>query len=569
MLRSEGRGVAFRHDLARMAVEDEVAPVRREELHRRALAALADSPGARPARAPRRGCGRRRSGASLCACGGRARSCAGSASRGRAPIRARVALRRRAPGERARRVCSSAQLARAVPDRRHRRRDRRGRGSAALRRALGEPIEEGRALCGLSEILWCPGRTADAERDRARRGRLLETLPEGRELANAYVLLGDHCGTAGRQDEAIAWASNGLALAHRLGDNEIALQRAQGDRRSQARPRRARGARRSARDREEIRRARGRGRVLHDADRRGARQAALRRRHRHIDDGIAFVAEHGLELYRYYMLAFRARLLLVEGRWDEAAELAAGVLRIRRDSIAPHVYALCVLGLVRARRGDPGAQALLDEAWALAEPTDEPVRVGPTGARARRGLPGSRATHGLSQRRATTRWRWRSSAATCPRRRARPLAPPRGTAAATGSRTSSNRSDAQRLRGSARADGHGRGGAACGARSTCSSGSAPRRPRRSSPAGCASSAPAACRAGRAQTTRENPAGLTKRELEVLGLVAAGLRDSEIAERLVLSERTVGHHVRAILRKLGVRNRSRGDAEAVAPRARQR
>jgi len=68
--------------------------------------------------------------------------------------------------------------------------------------------------------------------------------------------------------------------------------------------------------------------------------------------------------------------------------------------------------------------------------------------------------------------------------------------------------------------------------------------------------------GPRRATRENPAGLTKRELEVLGLVASGLRDSEIAARLVLSERTVGHHVRAILRKLDVRNRSQASAEAV-------
>ena len=55
--------------------------------------------------------------------------------------------------------------------------------------------------------------------------------------------------------------------------------------------------------------------------------------------------------------------------------------------------------------------------------------------------------------------------------------------------------------------------------------------------------------------------MTRRELEVLGLVAEGLRDSEIAARLVLSERTVGHHVRAILRKLGVRNRTQAGGEA--------
>jgi DNA-binding NarL/FixJ family response regulator len=49
---------------------------------------------------------------------------------------------------------------------------------------------------------------------------------------------------------------------------------------------------------------------------------------------------------------------------------------------------------------------------------------------------------------------------------------------------------------------------------------------------------------------------------VLALVAEGMRDSEIAARLVLSERTVGHHVSAILRKLGVRNRGQAAVEAV-------
>jgi DNA-binding NarL/FixJ family response regulator len=69
------------------------------------------------------------------------------------------------------------------------------------------------------------------------------------------------------------------------------------------------------------------------------------------------------------------------------------------------------------------------------------------------------------------------------------------------------------------------------------------------------------RRGPRPATRANPAGLTARELEVLALVAEGLRNAEIAERLVVSEKTVGHHVSAVLRKLEVRSRVDAGREA--------
>src|SRR5215204_5752953 len=54
---------------------------------------------------------------------------------------------------------------------------------------------------------------------------------------------------------------------------------------------------------------------------------------------------------------------------------------------------------------------------------------------------------------------------------------------------------------------------------------------------------------------EHPAGLTSREVEVLGLVAEGLTNSQVAERLFLSPRTVHRHLNSIYHKLGVSTRT--------------
>ena len=61
--------------------------------------------------------------------------------------------------------------------------------------------------------------------------------------------------------------------------------------------------------------------------------------------------------------------------------------------------------------------------------------------------------------------------------------------------------------------------------------------------------------------RTNPAGLTEREMEVLHALAEGLSNAQIAGRFFLSEKTVAHHVSAVLRKLQEPSRSRAVSAA--------
>ena len=57
------------------------------------------------------------------------------------------------------------------------------------------------------------------------------------------------------------------------------------------------------------------------------------------------------------------------------------------------------------------------------------------------------------------------------------------------------------------------------------------------------------------STSRPPAGLTPREVEVLGLVATGMTNAQVAEELFLSPRTVQRHLNSVYHKIGVGSRT--------------
>jgi DNA-binding CsgD family transcriptional regulator/tetratricopeptide (TPR) repeat protein len=582
MVRSQPGGVAFRHELARLAVEESLPPNRRVSLHRGAVAALAATPDRATDSA-------------------RIAHHADAAGDGAAVLRFAPAAAARAASLGAHRE-AAAQYARALrfaevlpPEEQAELLEQQAyegyltgeldgaiaaqERALALRRALDDKRSEGDCLRSLSRLYRFLGRTKDAAEVGRQAVASVERLPRGRELALAYVNLGHLYTVAEDADEAMAWSSKALELAEQLDDPQVLAYALTNI-----------GANQVLADAPEA--PAKLEQSLEIALRAGFEDHAgrayvnlvwwplLRRRYdlvdRYLEEGLEYCAEHGLDLWRLFLIVCRARVELDRGRWTQAADSASPALHDRRTWPVPRVLALTVLGLVRARRGDPDVWPLLDEALELAEPTGELQRIGPAAAaraeaawleaRHEAVLGETRAALDLALRR---RAPWAIGELACWRRRAGvaevvqdPVAAPYaaelagdwGRAAELWAGLGCPYEAALSLAG---ADDDGalrraldelqrlgaQPAAAVVARRLRERGARglPRGPR--------------------ATTRENPGGLTAREVEVLELIGEGLRNADIAERLFLSEKTVSHHVSAILRKLGVRTRGEASAEA--------
>ena len=577
-------GLAFRNELARRAVEEALPASRARGLHAQVLAALRAC-GADPARLVHHA---ERAAdfdtlAEVAPLAARAAAAAGAHREATAHYRRALELGERYPdAERANlleaftvEAWTTCHIGEALSA---------AERALALREERAEPLGIGRNLRRLSQLAWYAGRRQDMERRLAAALDVLEDQPPGPERAMAYSDLALRIGMyGGRREEAERTAERAVALAETCGD-PIALGHVQGRiGLLQALLAVDDGLLRECLDRAH---AVGRHFDVGMAYQGLATSAALRRdraaARRWVDQGVEYLQVRDIVGPLLYLRGLQAAQALADGDWSAAEEMAGWVLAQPEGRGISGIHALTTGALLQLRRGRlPSSAEVLDELWTVAETCGMLHHVVPAACALAENaeLTGEwsgavgplRNARALAQRLGLAQvaneagfWLcragaldptelgdpdpvdpfalaaagdWRAAAAVwerlgCPFERAHTLADADDEEALLTALDLAVGLGAEplaaRLRAKLRTYGVQR---------------VPRGPR--------------------PDTRANPAGLTARQLEVLALLREGLTNGEIAERLVLSVRTVDHHVSAVLEKLGVDNR-RAAMRATAP-----
>ena len=436
-----------------------------------------------------------------------------------------------------------------------------------LYRQLGDRLKEGDLLRWKSRLLYWAARLEEAEESAQAAVSVLEQLPPGPELARAYATKAAQAQLAlDREDEVVAWGERALELAEALGEREIVVNvlttLGSCDTLS---------GRGTARLEQTLELAKEEG-----TDEQLARIysalvfASCRHRDwpaadRWLEEGIEYCMERDLDDHQNYLVAWRADAALERGRWDEAAADTREALS-HPHAVLHRIWSLLVLATLRARRGDPDVWSALDEVAELVRGNppqrNVPVQLVRAEAAFLEGdLARARTELGTMEPAALTdRWiagqlaLWRrrlgdpaDDVGPLPEPYEHELAGDYAGAAARWEALETPYFAALALAESNDEDDLRRGHEmllTLGARPAAAI--VARKLRERGVRGVARGPKAA--------TRAHPAGLTRRELEVLDLVGEGLTNAEIAERLVISEKTVGHHVSSILGKLGVGSR---------------
>ncbi|MFW6204233.1 MAG: ATP-binding protein [Actinomycetota bacterium] len=585
LLHSTTRTVRFRHELARLAVEQAISATRQPDLHAGALAYLADRPQAEPAR--------------LAYHAGEAGD--RQAVLVHAPVAGAQASRLGAHRQAAAHYESALRYAGALPTPEHAvlleqyaeectAIDREAAAIDAATRAiemwreLGDVDRAAVVMARRAYLLWGSRENVEARAAIRAAVEMLENRPSSHAMATVYTYAADLHMQALEITPAIELGERAAELAEAHGDEALLARALLTVGYAQFCDDPASGQRNLARSWQVAQRS-GDHRIVAIYMRMCGSGAGELRRYRAaghwLRKGVRWCADHDLDIHGDYCVAWLARTAFEQGHWSDAEATANQAAGRASEHTPTRITALTVLGRLGVRRGDLNADSVLAEASRLATRTSDlqglwPVAAGRAEAAWLSGVPERipdlvtdtyhlalhmGQPHGTATENDRIQqwpvgelafWLWRAGELdAAPGGAAEPYALQisgdwRAAAAAWEeigcpyevAFALADSDDPDDLLTALATLGHlGAGPLADLVAARLRERGVRRLPRRPTLA-----------------TLDNPAGLTDRELEVLPLIADGRTNAHIANVLHISPRTVGHHVSAILGKLAVRSR---------------
>ncbi|WP_162606683.1 ATP-binding protein [Jiangella asiatica] len=572
-------GVAFRHELARRAVEGSLTEARRRELNAAVVHALFSAGEPDPDRLVHHAAEAADVATVLghAPSAGRQAARAGAHRQALAHFEAALPYAERLPvGDRAALLDDYAWELHIA----HRFHEavRAGRQAVELRERVGDPVLLGGTLLRLSRQLYTAGDTGAAQAAVEWAVRIAEATGYPPLYASAACERGTMLALTGASGDAVdvLGAARRLAVDAGRGDLAALCLNYRGiarcdlgdtggldDLRESLAAATANGAHECA-----ARAYTNLAELLYRYGRWDELDACLRR-------GIGYVGERGFWSHGYNLQVHRALLLLRRGDWDGAERLLRPKVDDPDDPGMLYVYSVPPLARLLARRGDPAAEELLaaaweravrhrsliglayagtayvEWAWLVGRPA---VAAGVRDAVARRWPRGAGLLRGELERYLARAGVGGGAYDGCPEPYAAGLRGDWRSAAAGWERLGDRYEQALELAESGQVEPTLSALRLLDELDAVPAAALVRR--RLSELGV-TGIPRRARAA----TRGHPAGLTERQADVLTLLTDGLTNAEIADRLVVSVRTVDHHVSAILGKLGVATRREAAAAA--------
>jgi DNA-binding CsgD family transcriptional regulator len=248
------------------------------------------------------------------------------------------------------------------------------RHAITLWRALGRIDKVGQNLRWLSRLHWYRGEALEANHFADEAVRVLESTPPSSERAMAYSLRSQLHMLNDRMDEAVEWGQRALALEEQFPDVEVKIHALNNI-----------GTALVFRDKAEgielletsLSLALETGlhehaaRVYTNLAEYGVDFKNFELAERIISDGIAFDTHHDLDSWTHYLVGRLAQLRMEQGRLRDAETIAQGVLGLEQLTLLMRLPALIVLARVRLRLGEADAYELASQALQNAMATDE------------------------------------------------------------------------------------------------------------------------------------------------------------------------------------------------------